>query len=161
MLTLIKVDKNQEETLHHLMQFYFYDFSVFKPEIRLETDGTYKRFQLDEYWADEHHHPFFIQLEDELIGFALVTAGLGQSSNSIEEFHIIRKYTGHGYGKIAAQQLFAMFQGKWRITQIQANEPAKAFWRKTIRSYTGGDYTEHTDDHGRTIQEFTTVEVSS
>ncbi|CEG26968.1 GNAT family N-acetyltransferase [Bacillus sp. B-jedd] len=161
MLSLTKVGQNEEAILHNLMQFYIYDFSVFKPEIQLESNGTYKRFDLSEYWADEHHHAFFIHYGEERIGFALVATGSGASPHSIEEFHIIRKYTGRGFGREAAIRLFAMFPGSWQITQIKSNEPAKAFWRKVIKEFTSGNYTEHTDSHGRTIQEFTSVHVSA
>ncbi|WP_059170306.1 GNAT family N-acetyltransferase [Bacillus sp. FJAT-27445] len=157
MINLVKVEKGGEETLHHLMQFYIYEFAALKPEITLQEDGTYKRFDLAPYWSDPHHHPFFIKHGEELIGFALVVTGDGLARHSIEEFHIIRKYNGFGYGKKAALQLFEMFPGKWRITQIEANAPAKAFWRKVIGQYTGGNYIELTDSSRRTIQEFEAV----
>lgn len=161
MLSLAKVDQNQEVILHNLMQYYIYDFSVFNPEIQLESNGSYKRFNLSAYWTDDHHHAFFINYGQELIGFALVATGSGASPHSIEEFHIIRKYTGKGLGRDAALKLFTMFPGSWRITQIKANEPARAFWRKVIGEYTSENYTEHNDQQGRTIQEFTSVHVSA
>ena len=158
MLSLAKVEQRQEDILHNLMQFYIYDFIFFKPEIQLELDGTYKRFELSEYWTCEHRHAYFIKMGEELIGFALVAT---TTPHSIEEFHIIRKYTGRGFGKVAAHRLFAMFPGSWQVTQIKANEPAKAFWRKVIGEYTNGNYTEHTDQHSRIIQEFTSVHISA
>lgn len=159
MINLVRVEKIEEETLHHLMQFYIYEFAALKPEIKLEPDGVYKRFDLSSYWEDPSHHPFFIKLGEELIGFALVATEHEGNPNSIEEFHVIRKYNGFGYGRQAALKLFAMFPGKWRITQIEANGPAKAFWRKVITQYTNGSYTETSDDKRRTIQEFKSVPV--
>ncbi|OCA81517.1 hypothetical protein A8F94_21820 [Bacillus sp. FJAT-27225] len=154
MLKLVRVDKHEEETLHHLMQFYIYEFAFYKNDISLEADGTYKRFDLRHYWQDTRYHPFFIKRKDELIGFALIAEGNEQEPNQIEEFHIIRKYTGRGLGKQAACLLFEMFRGHWRITQIEANTLAQVFWRSAIGSYTGGNFTETTDEKNRTVQEF-------
>ncbi|WP_316568666.1 GNAT family N-acetyltransferase [Neobacillus sp. YIM B06451] len=159
MINLVRVKKEEEETLHHLMQFYIYEFAALKPEIKLEQDGTYKRFDLTSYWVEPNRHPFFIKLDDELIGFALVATGNEENPNSIEEFQVIRKYNGFGYGRQAALKLFSMFPGRWRITQIEANDPAKAFWRKVIGQYTNGSYSETTDANRRTIQEFKNVHV--
>ncbi|WP_053366359.1 GNAT family N-acetyltransferase [Bacillus sp. FJAT-27245] len=158
MINLVIVKKEEEETLHHLMQFYIYEFAALKPEINLEADGTYKRFDLTAYWEDSGYHPFFIKLGEELIGFALVSTGHEGNPNAIEEFHVIRKYNGFGYGRQAALKIFAMFPGTWRITQIEANDPAKAFWRKVIGQYTNGNYTE-TIDERKTIQEFESIPV--
>ncbi|WP_409275989.1 GNAT family N-acetyltransferase [Neobacillus sp. SCS-31] len=157
MIELVRVEKEEEDTLHHLMQFYIYEFAALKPEIKLEQDGTYKRFDLSTYWEDPCHHPFFIKLGEELIGFALVFIGNDGNPNSIEEFHVIRKYNGFGYGRQAALKIFTMFPGKWRITQIEANDPAKAFWRNVIGQYTNGSYSETNDSNRRTIQEFESV----
>ncbi|WP_043932687.1 GNAT family N-acetyltransferase [Bacillus sp. EB01] len=154
MITIKLVDKLEEEILHHLMQFYIYEFAFFKPEIKLEATGMYKHFNLKEYWSNSHKHPFFIKKDDELIGFALVSSEHDGNPNQVDEFHIIRKYTGRGYGKVAAHKLFEEFRGPWRITQIHENKPAQAFWRKVIGSYTNGKYKEFTNEKNKLIQEF-------
>jgi predicted acetyltransferase len=157
MIELIRVLKEEEQTLHNLMQFYIYEFSQYIPSITLEENGAYKPFDLTPYWSSPNHHPFFIKKEEELIGFALVESAEGVDPNTILEFFIIRKYAGNGYGKIAATEIFKLFPGKWQVTQIEKNEPAKAFWRKTISTFSEGNFIETTDDHKRTIQEFESV----
>ncbi|TKD72227.1 hypothetical protein [Pseudalkalibacillus hwajinpoensis] len=94
------------------MQFYFYEFSRYIPEIRLENNGFYKPFDLGKYWTNDHHQAYFILLDDELIGFALVESDTTLTSNSIQEFFIMTK----------------MFPGEWEITQIENNKRAHAFW---------------------------------
>lgn len=157
MIELVRVLKEEEQTLHNLMQFYIYEFSQYIPTITLEENGAYKPFQLNSFWSNPNHHPFFIKKEEELIGFALVESAAEAEPNTILEFFIIRKYAGNGYGKIAATEIFKMFPGKWQVSQIEKNESAKAFWRKTISTFTEGDFTETTDDYKRTIQEFEAV----
>lgn len=154
MVRLQKVGKEEETILHNLMQLYIYEFSKFIPDISLEQNGTYMPFALDKYWELPNYHPYFIKLDDELIGFALIKSATGSTPNTINEFFIIQKYNGKGYGKKAAIMLFDMYPGKWRITQIQKNYPAQAFWRGVITKFTNNNYTESYDEDRRSVQEF-------
>jgi predicted acetyltransferase len=156
-INIIKAVKEEEPILHNIMQFYIYEFSQYIPAIALEADGRYQPFDFTPYWDNSNHHAFLIRKENELIGFALVESSSDKDPNSILEFFIIRKYSGQGYGKIAAHKIFSIFPGKWHITQIEKNEPAKAFWRNTISSFTSGNYSERIDERKMTIQEFDTT----
>jgi predicted acetyltransferase len=154
MIELVRVLKDEEQTLHTLMQFYIYEFAQYLPSITLEENGLYKPFDLTPYWSLPNHHPFFIKKDNELIGFALVESATKTEPNTILEFFIIRKYNGKGFGKLAATKLFNMFSGKWHITQIEKNYPAQAFWRNIISTFTNGNYSERYDEKRRSVQEF-------
>ncbi|WP_223702269.1 GNAT family N-acetyltransferase [Sutcliffiella deserti] len=160
MVHLVKVKQEEEESLQHLIQFYIYEFTRFLEEITLENNGTYKPFDLKKYWEEPQYHAFFIKIEEELAGFALIEEGTAESPHSIEEFFVIRKYHGRGLGRIAAQKLFSMFEGKWKVVQIQNNYPAQAFWRKTIQEFTNNCYKEHYDEYRRSVQEFDTFTLN-
>lgn len=155
MISITRVLKEEENILHNLMQFYIYEFSQFLPVITLEGDGSYKKFDLTSYWNSPNHHPFFIKHKDEFIGFALVKSATDSEPNSMEEFFVIRKYSGKGFGKIAATDIFKQFPGKWQVTQIEKNYPAQAFWRSTVSKFTSGNYSERYDENRKSIQEFT------
>lgn len=157
MIYLEDVTPDQEQTLHHIMQFYIYEFSQYIPAIKLEENGSYKPFDLSVYWSSENHHAFFIKNESELVGFALVECGINEEPHSINEFFIMKKFNGKGYGGVVAQKLFDMFPGSWKITQISNNYPAQAFWRKVVNKYTNGHYYEYYDEKRRSIQEFNTT----
>jgi predicted acetyltransferase len=152
-INLVRVKQEDELTLHNLIQFYIYEFTVFQ-EIKLEQNGSYAPFDLKPYWTEPDHHAFFILYEGELAGFALIESG---EPNVILEFFILRKFYRRGFGKMAAIKLFDQFPGKWSITQVEKNEPARNFWRKVIGEYTGGNYIELIDDRNRSIQEFHTA----
>jgi predicted acetyltransferase len=156
-LYLELVTREQEQTLHNIMQFYIYEFSKFIPAIKLEPNGSYQPFDLNSYWVNENEHAFFMKVENELVGFALVECGLNGEPHSINEFFVLKKFNGKGYGAQAAMLLFNRFPGKWKITQIHNNYPAQAFWRTVIHKYTNGDYAEYYDEKHRSIQEFNTV----
>jgi predicted acetyltransferase len=151
-INLVRVKQDDELTLHNLIQFYIYEFTVFQ-EIKLEQNGSYAPFDLKPYWTEPDHHAFFILYEGELAGFALIESG---EPNVILEFFILRKFYRRCFGKMAAIKLFDQFPGKWSITQVEKNEPARNFWRKVIGECTGENYIERIDDRNRSIQEFHT-----
>ncbi|MDQ0154800.1 GNAT family N-acetyltransferase [Robertmurraya andreesenii] len=156
MINLIKIPKEDEYILHNLMQFYIYEFSQCIPSIKLEENGSFAPFQLEKYWNDPNFHPFFIKSEEEFVGFALVECDFNEGPHSINEFFIMSKFKGRGFGKEAATKIFRMFPGKWMITQIEKNYPAQAFWRSLIYRITNGNMAERYDEHRRSIQEFHT-----
>ncbi|RDY70196.1 GNAT family N-acetyltransferase [Halobacillus trueperi] len=155
MVSLQKVREEEAAKLHNIMQFYIYEFSQYIPDIKLEDNGSYKPFDLAKYWTNGNSHAYFIMLRDELIGFALVECTTSSSPNTIQEYFILGKYKGKGYGKDVARKLFTMFPGEWEITQIENNEPAHAFWRGLINEVSGGNFIEHHKD-GLYIQKFHT-----
>jgi predicted acetyltransferase len=60
----------------------------------------------------------------------------------------MRKYRRLKIGTDVARRVFAMFPGKWEVSQEVLNLPAQTFWRKTIADCTAGDYTEITREKG-------------
>jgi predicted acetyltransferase len=154
LIQLQNVTEQEEPILQNLLQFYIYEFSQFVPQITLEADGSYQPFPLEKYWSNPHSHAFFIKYQEEHVGLALIAEGTASEPSIVEQFFIIRKYMGRGFGKEAAVQLFDRFPGKWRVWQIKKNEPARAFWRKVISCCTNGNYTESLDEERRTVQEF-------
>ncbi|MBY0121128.1 GNAT family N-acetyltransferase [Bacillus sp. S/N-304-OC-R1] len=154
MLRIVPVEMHQQNILQNLIQFYIYEFSQYLSSITLEDNGLYKPFDLDKYWTEDQYHAFFVKLGDEFIGFALVESETDTSPNAMEEFFIIKKYKGKGYGKMAAVELFNRFPGNWFVTQVKKNYPAQAFWRSVISEYTNNKYTERYDENRMSIQEF-------
>ncbi len=153
-----RVSWSERYVLRNLAQFYIYEFTKFVPTIQLNDDGFFTPLPLDQYWSKDNKHPFFVKVDASLAGFVLVDTCTGEDRvHSIAEFFIMRKYEGKGVGKRAAKQVFQLFPGKWRITQVEKNYPAQAFWRSVIAEYTKGEYTERYDGQRRSVQEFTSV----
>ncbi|MCA0983517.1 GNAT family N-acetyltransferase [Halobacillus yeomjeoni] len=155
MVSFQHVHEKDAPKLHNIMQFYIYEFSKYIPEIKLEDNGSYKPFDLEKYWTNNNFHAYFIENKGELIGFALVESAAFPSPNTIQEYFILAKYQGCGFGKEGAKQLFSMFPGAWEITQIEKNKPAQAFWRRLINEVSGGHFSEEYTD-GVYIQKFNT-----
>ncbi len=142
--------------LRHMWELYLYDFSEFTGE-DLNPNGLFETHYFDLYWLEEDRRfPFLFRVDGNLAGFAFVRLADdpdGRALRHISEFFIMRKYRGKGLGEQAARFMFDRFPGAWSVRQIAANQPARAFWRRVIERYTGGDYSETRAD-GDSVQHF-------
>jgi len=128
----------------------------------IDQNGQLNYPYLDDYWQAISRRPFFIELENQIVGFVLVNdftvvTQFG-ANQSIAEFYIQPAYRRQGIGKVAAFQLFETFRDRWEVRQAVSNLKAQKFWRTIIREYTKGNFQEvsanaTTDD--QVIQLFT------
>ncbi|GGC17112.1 hypothetical protein GCM10007205_27620 [Oxalicibacterium flavum] len=84
------------------------------------------------YWQEKERHPFLIKDGIKVIGFVLVRALDEHHIFELAEFYIFPKERGKGYGRSAVQQLFSLFQGRWKLTILAGNSAALGFWRKVM-----------------------------
>jgi predicted acetyltransferase len=154
---LIEAAIHDKEIIGNLMQYYFYDFSEFNHADVLNNGQFGDYPYLDHYWEERTRYPFILTCNSEYIGFVFVryVEEGNKSFYSIAEFFVMKKYRRTGLGRTAAFQLFDRFEGEWEVSQIERNQPAQKFWRKTIEEYTNGKWTEREFD-GKWIQMFST-----
>jgi len=145
MVTLAPITAASRSALENLMQLYVHDWSELLP-LELEADGRFVTPPLDGYFREPDHHPFFIDSDGKLAGFALVVARSRLSGtpgvHDMAEFFIVRGHRRRGVGARAAAALFARFEGPWEVRQRDENVAATAFWRRAIERFTGGGYQE-------------------
>lgn len=152
--------REQRPILMRLLQFYLYDFTEFI-EIDVSADGKFPDYpNLEHYWSSgDRKMAFMIWYNDRPAGFALVD----RLDNKLEgdyymaEFFVMRPFRRYGIGSQAAHELFRRLRGRWKVSQVKNNIPARTFWRKVIGEYTGGNFTEKIDPwHGIPSQYFNT-----
>src|SRR2546423_9579586 len=89
----------------------------------------------DAYWTDQGGWPYAIEVDAEIVGFALVNrwspSGRG-TDFSMAEFFIEPRARRHGYGLSAARQVLRGHRGSWEIAFFQRNVKAEAFWIAAI-----------------------------
>ena len=142
-LEIEEVKLENKSVLKNLTELYKYDFSEFDPE-DVNEHGLYEYMYVDHYFTEEGRFPFFIKVNGQYAGFALIRAikENGRTYYSMSEFFVMKKYRKSGVGKQAAFQLFSKFAGEWEVSEIEENVPAQAFWRKVISLYTNNEYRE-------------------
>lgn len=131
--------------LANLMELYCHDLSVYFG-LAVGADGRFGYRHLPLYWSEpEQRFPFFIKVDTRLAGFALAMRGSPASPDpsvfDVAEFFVLRTHRRSGVGAIAAGALWDLFPGPWTVRAAATNEPAVAFWRRTIAAYAGASST--------------------
>ena len=135
--------------LQHMLELYTHDLCDFWPR-DLDRHGLYG-YALDKYWRQAGCTPFVFTVDSCYAGFALVDDDVCLPDNSLwmAQFFVLRKYRRSGLASHAATHIFNTLRGQWEVGQVPLNLPAQAFWRKLIRHYTNGVFTDQNLDDER------------
>jgi predicted acetyltransferase len=118
------------------------------------TDDALRHF--DDYWSEPDRWPYVIEVDAEMIGFALVNrwspSGRG-TDFSIAEFFVERRARRRGYGLSAACQVLQSHRGHWEIAFFKRNVTAEAFWIAAIAA-AGVPSHDRTEEAGAVIIHF-------
>lgn len=134
--------------IQNMARFYAYDLSKWCGFYDLfdwsfPENGLYEAIDLSKYWKPDHF-PFYIKVDDELAGFALIDKN-GTTPDvdwNMGQFFIVGKYQGKGIGHQVAVEIFNQFPGVWEVTQMPDNIPAIAFWKKVVAEFTNNKFSE-------------------
>lgn len=117
-----------------LVQDYLKELSAFSDDIGKKDRYIYP--YLDHYWQDPNRYPYLIKLAEKTIGFILVRRDADPENGSglmeIAELFVLPEFRGQGYARKVAQEVWANFQGIWRICVLEKNQLAYQFWRVLI-----------------------------
>ena len=143
---LQKINLDEKSVIQNMMQFYLYDYSD-TDKRDINSWGLFEYEYLDSYFdEDEDRVPFFIKLNDIVVGFVLINnhsvLSDAKDVRSIAEFFVMKKYRRIGIGTATVKSVFDSYPGKWEIKIDENNKVALAFWRKCIKDSTNGNYKE-------------------
>ncbi len=141
-IDIVPVEKDEKEILRNLLEKYHYEFSQYDQR-DVNKLGLYGYEYLDNYWTEKKRWAFFIYVEDNLAGFAMVNdfpEAREETDYSLAEFFIMYKYRRSGVGKYAAIKVFDMFKGKWQLKLHPKNIGSVYFWNSIVNEYTNGNY---------------------
>ena len=136
------VKKEEKEILRNLLEKYSYEFSQYNG-LDINNFGLYGYDYFDNYWTENNRFPFFIKVNNKLIGFIMINDYPEvniETNYTLSEFFILYKYRRQGIGKYVVNYVFNKFKGKWQLIYNPKNEVSKAFWTKTINEFTNGKY---------------------
>src|ERR1041385_8850978 len=98
-LSLRPVTATARAALANLMQLYAHDWSELLP-LELDAEGRFQAPPLDAYFREPDHHPFFIESDGKLAGFALVVARSRLTDtpgvHDVAEFFVARGHRRRG-----------------------------------------------------------------
>ena len=99
----------------------------------IAEDGIFHFEELDKFWEVDGLSPYFIMLDDKIIGFILLLERpfLKKSNDyGINDLFILNKYKGKGLAVQAVRKLFEEKPGQYFVMQVVENKRAVAFWKK-------------------------------
>lgn len=141
-IEVVKVDVGEKEVLRNLMEKYDYEFSQYDYR-DVNKLGLYGYAYFDCYWTEKGRYPFFIKVDGQLAGFAMIGNYMEvfkEAKYNMAEFFVMYKYRKHGVGSYVARQLFDMFPGMWELKRHPKNLSSVTFWDRVIEDYTRGQY---------------------
>ncbi|MGE3317917.1 MAG: GNAT family N-acetyltransferase [Candidatus Berkiella sp.] len=132
--------------IQNMGRFYVYDMSEYVKDgdWAIPQNGLYECIDFKKYWLDENAWPFLIHYQQELAGFVIVDkkGADPKTDYNMAQFFILRRFKGQGVGKHIAKMCFNQFKGRWEVMVIPNNSGAYQFWKRTIKEYSTGKYTE-------------------
>lgn len=136
MIQLVTIPEEKMQTLFNLYQLYLHDLSRFEDDYPLDEHGLFDIGNTDLYWKKEQLFPYFINSNDQIAGFALLTGPPYSPKGvdfAVQEFFILNAYRRKGVGQTAANLIFQRHPGKYSISQLAKNLPAVSFWRNVLQ----------------------------
>lgn len=133
--------------MQRMGSYYVYDISEYvgrEPGWEFPDTGDYQCTDFRPYFEDSQAHPFFIRVDGELAGFAIVNqqGSTLEADYNMAQFFVHRKFKGQGVGAGAARQCFQRFRGVWNVMVMPQNVGAHAFWKRIISDFTSGNFQE-------------------
>ncbi|MGH6988000.1 MAG: GNAT family N-acetyltransferase [Caulobacteraceae bacterium] len=149
---LVEAPIGQLAVMQRMGSYYVYDISEFvggEPGWEFPDAGAYECEDFRPYFEDPKANPFFIRVEGELAGFAIVNqrGAEPEVDFNMAQFFVLRKFKRKGVGRWAAEACFTRFPGLWDVMVLPKNAGAQAFWSRTIDRFTGGVF----DERRRTV----------
>lgn len=141
-IELKQVSTDEKEILKNLLEKYNYEFSQWDKR-DVNKLGLYGYSYLDCYWTEKNRWAYFIVVDNQLAGFAMVNnyqEAPEPCDYSLAEFFVMVKYRRKGVGKIAAYKLFDLHHGRWQLKRHPHNIPSVHFWNNVVSGYSKDNY---------------------
>ena len=159
-ILLKEVLESEKSILRNLYSLYLHELSNFTTNLEIGKDGLFHFEELNTFWDVDGLSPYFIMLDDEIIGFLLLLERpfLKKSNDyGINDLFILNKYKGKGLAMQTAEVLFKEKPGQYFVMQVIENKRAVAFWKKVYRELQieTDERQDIIDDEACLIQTFT------
>jgi predicted acetyltransferase len=140
---LKRVTADEKEILKNLLEKYDYELSQWDKR-DVNKLGLYGYPYLDHYWTEDKRWAYFILVDGQLAGFAMVIdypeVKDRETDFQMAEFFVMYKYRRMGVGREAFFKVLDLHKGRWQLKCHPANTASVHFWNKVIHEYTKGRF---------------------
>lgn len=137
-VTLKEVLQTEKTILKNLYSLYLHDLSNFTSMIEIGANGSFEFEGLEKFWGVDGLSPYFIQLDDSIIGFILLLERpflKKEYDLGVNDIFILNKYRGKGIGKQVIKKIFQERHGKYFVIELIENKSAVSFWKKIYSEF--------------------------
>lgn len=118
---------------------YLTELSKYDKSIEFDEKGLPKYKYFDYYFKDDDRYPYWLYLNNEIAGIAMVRE-LGDEKYEIAEFGVIEDYRGNNNALSFAKLLLDNFMGDFVFSTDLINIRAVKFWDKFVKNYTNTNF---------------------
>lgn len=139
---LKQVNISEKNTLANLLEKYNYEFSQYDKR-KFSSDGLFGYKYIDNYFTDEDRFAYFITVDGELAGFALINKYHECDRPidwSVAEFFVSYNYRRQGVATKAVDMIFERHKGYWHIKYHKNNSASVVLWHNIAEKYDAGNY---------------------
>lgn len=137
MVELARVSPEERPALETLLDEYLAELSGHRERPIGAADArSYAWLPL--YWTEPGRHPFFLCVDGERVGFALVWEVPGDGPLQMAELYVRPSRRRAGVGGEAVAEIWRRFPGSWELQTHARNAAALAFWRRCIEAHATG-----------------------
>lgn len=141
-IELKQVSEAEKEILANLLEKYNYEFSQYDKR-KFGNDGLFGYEYLPCYFTDDDRFAYFIMVDNELAGFALINK-YPECDRPIDwsmaEFFVAYNFRRTGVATKAVDMIFDKHKGLWHIKYHKKNEASIVLWTNVARKYSNGTY---------------------
>ena len=127
------------EEMRKMLLEYLTELSEFDPNIKFDEKGVpiYKWF--DFYWTDKDRFPFYLIIDGEIAGLALIRE-MGNMHYDFAEFYVRSNFRKDGNSIWFAQEITNIFDGQFDFATRHSNPRAIKFWGKFAVMFENNSY---------------------
>jgi predicted acetyltransferase len=144
-LKLERSGVDDKDFIKNLYQLYLQDLSEFKASLQCNAMGSFYNSFVDSFYCKDNLIPLKITFANSIVGFLFCSTGR-TVDYIIQDIFILKNYRNRGFGKVALQQLFALYPGRYGLFILMKNTPAKLFWMRCLEclgiNYTSDEIVE-------------------
>lgn len=139
---LKRVTLEQKSTLANLLEKYNYEFSQYDKR-KFDENGLFGYKYLNNYFTDNDRFAYFITVNGELAGFALINKYHECERPidwSVAEFFVSYNYRRQGVATEAVRQILERHKGYWHIKYHKNNIASVVLWNNVAKRFSNDNY---------------------
>lgn len=141
-IELKQVTEKEKQTLANLLEKYNYEFSQYDKR-KFGANGLFGYKYLDNYFSDNDRFAYYIMVDDELAGFALINK-YHECERPIDwsmaEFFVSYNFRRLGVATKAVDLIFLKHRGCWHIKYHKDNKASAVLWNNVAKKYSNDNY---------------------